>query len=66
MYMQAAHFFHDDPNPEFVIGGYYDDQLIVVDGVWKISSVQLTVWWRRGNPAIMGLARQRGLERFGG
>ena len=24
MYMQAAHFLVDDPEPEFTIGGYYD------------------------------------------
>ena len=68
VYMQAAHFlWRDDleeatgsPNPEFTIGGYYDDHLVVVDDRWRIDRVSLTVWWRRGNEAIMELARTNG------
>jgi hypothetical protein len=26
---------------------------------WKIDAVRLTVWWRRGNEAIMERARRR-------
>lgn len=67
VYMQAAHFlWRDDledatgsPDPEFTIGGYYDDHLVRADdGVgWSINRVALTVWWRRGNEGIMTLAR---------
>ena len=66
VYMQAAHFLwrHDleqatgSPDPEFTIGGYYDDHLVLDDeGAWRIDAVKLTVWWRRGNEAIMRLAR---------
>ena len=66
VYMQAAHvLWRDDleertgsADPEFTIGGYYDDHVVLGDdGVWKIDAVKLTVWWRRGNEAIMGLAR---------
>jgi hypothetical protein len=66
VYMQAAHFLWRDDletrtgsaDPEFTIGGYYDDHLVLGDdGVWRIDAVKLTVWWRRGNEAIMGLAR---------
>ncbi|MEM7094442.1 MAG: nuclear transport factor 2 family protein [Actinomycetota bacterium] len=60
MYMQAAHFLVDDPDPEFTIGGFYDDHLERNDGMWRITAVTLTVWWRRGNPEIMVAARQRG------
>ena len=66
MYMQALHVFHDDPQPEFTIGGYYDDELVNTDDGWKITAVTLTVWWRRGNPAIMAAARERGLAQLGG
>jgi len=58
MYMRAAHFLFDDPEPEFTIGGYYDDRLVRVDGEWKITAVTLVVWWRTGNPQIMVRARQ--------
>ena len=62
MYVQAVHVL---PNPggdaEFTIGGYYDDRLVrTADerrGGWRIEAVKLTVWWRRGNPDIMRLAR---------
>lgn len=66
VYMQAAHFLHRDdlaertgsPDPEFTIGGYYDDHLVLgSDDCWRIDAVRLTVWWRRGNAAIMELAR---------
>ncbi len=66
VYMQAAHFlWRDDldeltgsPDPEFTIGGYYDDHLVLDDeDEWRIDAVKLTVWWRRGNEAIMALAR---------
>jgi hypothetical protein len=66
VYMQAAHFLWRDDleartgssDPEFTIGGYYDDHLVLDDaGRWRIDAVSLTVWWRRGNEAIMALAR---------
>ena len=62
MYMQAAHFLWADDvaEPEFTIGGYYDDHLVLDDMQrWKIDAVRLTVWWRRGNEEIMDLARRR-------
>lgn len=62
MYMQAVHVLpNPDGDAEFTIGGYYDDRLVRTgDGRrsgWRIEAVQLTVWWRRGNPDIMRLAR---------
>ena len=73
MYMQAAHFLQRDDlevatgsaDSEFTIGGYYDDHLVRMDEPdgarsWRIDRVALTVWWRRGNPAIMDLARTTG------
>lgn len=61
MYMQAAHFLNDDPNPEFTIGGYYEDALAHTSNGWRICAVTLNVWWRRGNESIMEKARKRGL-----
>lgn len=66
MYMQAAHFLFDDPEPEFTIGGYYDDSLVRLDDGWRISGVTLTVWWRRGNFEIMSVAARRGRETLRG
>ncbi len=68
VYMQAAHFLEREDlesetgsaNPEFTIGGYYDDRLVRVDSRWLIEGVALTVWWRRGNEHIMQLARSKG------
>lgn len=65
MYMQAAHFLFDDPEPEFTIGGYYDDRLVRTDAGWRVTAVTLTVWWRRGNEAIMPVARERGTATLG-
>ncbi|MEM7288290.1 MAG: nuclear transport factor 2 family protein [Actinomycetota bacterium] len=65
MYMQAAHFLFDDPEPEFTIGGYYDDRLLRTGSGWRVTAVTLTVWWRRGNEAIMPVARERGVAALG-
>lgn len=65
MYMQAAHFLFDDEVPEFTIGGYYDDRLVRTDAGWRVTAVTLTVWWRRGNEAIMPVARERGAAALG-
>jgi hypothetical protein len=61
VYMQAAHFLDDGrgDEPEFTIGGYYDDHLVRTDDGWRIDAVTLTVWWRRGNDDIMRRARER-------
>ena len=64
MYMQAAHFLNDWPDPEFTIGGYYDDQLVLTDDGWRITAVTLTVWWRRGDEALMAAAAERGAKRL--
>ena len=61
MYMKAEHFLIDgDVQGEFAIGGYYDDELVRQAGEWRIRAVTLTVLWRRGDPAIMVKARERG------
>ena len=64
MYMQAAHFLADWPEPEFTIGGYYDDRLILTEQGWRITAVTLTVWWRRGDEALMAAAAERGARRL--
>ena len=75
VYMQAAHFLFDDrlvaetggDGPEFTIGGYYDDHLVADPSGphgWLIDGVTLTVWWRRGNEALMSVARERGTARL--
>jgi hypothetical protein len=64
MYMQAAHFLWSAPEPEFTIGGYYDDTLLRTADGWRIDGVTLTVWWRRGDAAIMTAARELGRRRL--
>jgi hypothetical protein len=61
MSMQARHVYDpDDPASWYTVGGFYDDTLVRVDGRWLLSGVRLTVTWRAGDPAIMGLARAAG------
>ena len=60
MYVQAHHVHDaDDPASWYTIGGYYDDVLVrSADGPagWLLTSVTLTVLWRRGDPEIMARA----------
>ena len=65
MYMQAAHFLDSWPEPEFTIGGYYDDRLVRTGDGWRIAAVTLIVRWRRGDPDLMVEAARRGAERPG-
>lgn len=63
MYVQAEHFFQNSlGNPDFALGGYYDDQLERTADGWKINSVTLNVLWNRGNRDIMRLAAEKGAE----
>jgi SnoaL-like domain len=64
MYVQAAHFLWSAPEPEYTIGGYYDDTLVRTGDGWRIDGVTLTVWWRRGDPGIMVTARDLGRLRI--
>lgn len=59
IYVQAAHFLNDWPEPEFTIGGYYDHRLRRTSDGWRFREVKLTVWWRRGDPELMVEARRR-------
>ena len=61
MYVQARHVF--DPADEsswYTVGGYYDNTLVRNGDAWLLTSVRLTITWRAGDPAIMGLARTAG------
>tara|TARA_B100000214_G_C23551648_1_gene438725 strand:- start:244 stop:504 length:261 start_codon:yes stop_codon:yes gene_type:complete len=66
MYMQAHHVFESDKEDSwFTIGGYYDDKLVRDDQSptgWKLTSVTLTVLWRKGNDSIMPMARSKGKQ----
>jgi hypothetical protein len=67
MSVQAHHVYDpDDPASWYTVGGYYDDTLERVDGQWLLARVRLTVTWRAGDPAIMGLARAAGTRLLGG
>ncbi len=50
MAMQAAHFLN---GVEYTIGGWYLDQVVRVNGRWKIAAVTLNVTWERGDRSIM-------------
>ena len=61
IYMQAEHFMDaNDGRTSYSIGGYYIDRLMFQNNRWLISSVTLTVLWRRGDPHIMEKAIEKG------
>lgn len=54
-YFQAQHVNNRlSPQPCLLIGGWYDDQLVRVDGAWKIRQRQGVTLWVDGNPAVLG------------
>lgn len=62
MYMQAEHI-HDpaDSTSWYTIGGYYTDRLVKDGDGWRITSVKLTLFWRRGDPECMVRAAEQGM-----
>ena len=42
------------------LGGHYTNEIVRVDGAWRIARCQLTVRWQTGNMAIFDLARAIG------
>ena len=66
MYIQAYHFLHDmQPSRRYVIGGYYTDNLVRQNDMWKIASVKLDVLWTEGDFSFMHDAAERGRMRLG-
>lgn len=64
MYMQAEHFLdHGDPDSWFTIGGFYRDRAVRTAEGWRLAAVTLTVFWRRGDYAVMERAVARGPRR---
>lgn len=64
MYMKAEHFLQNSQGSfDYAIGGYYLDELVRIDGIWKIRAVTLKLFWQRGNRNIMNLAQEIGEEK---
>ena len=49
----------------YVIGGYYTDNLVRQNDMWKIASVKLDVLWTEGDFSFMHDAAERGRMRLG-
>jgi len=53
-YLQAFHRFSASRGePDYIIGGYYDCDLVKTDEGWRISRYRLNTTWQRGNRDIM-------------
>lgn len=67
-YMHAQHYFKPETMAEFghagetnfcTLGGYYTNQLVRMDDMWKIARCKLTVTWETGDRTIFQYARNR-------
>ena len=53
-YFQAQHVRNSTPGGvNFIIAGKYEDELIRINGEWKISSRVLTKIWTEGNEKVV-------------
>ena len=53
-YFQAQHVRNSTPGGvNFIIAGKYEDELIRINGEWKISSRVLTKIWTEGNKKVV-------------
>lgn len=57
---QATSYFHSQHvradavgGPLFVIGGTYRDEVVLVDGEWRIAHRRQEYTWREGNPDVI-------------
>jgi uncharacterized protein (TIGR02246 family) len=52
-YLWAQHILHGTPGGDlFVVGGQYLDELVRLDGSWRIRRRHLQRTWTDGNPAV--------------
>ena len=67
-YMHAQHYFKPETMAGFghagetnfcTLGGYYTNQLVRMDDMWKIARCKLTVTWETGDRTIFQYARNR-------
>ncbi|MCG7633588.1 MULTISPECIES: nuclear transport factor 2 family protein [Gordonia] len=62
-YVRAEHVLPNTAGDAvFTIGGYYTDDVVRVDGEWRICVKRLTVLWNSGNPQVLTMARERAAE----
>jgi len=55
-YLLAQHVVNTlAPNGTLMIGAWYDDVLVRVEGRWRIASRKGNAVWWSGNPAVLGL-----------
>lgn len=54
-HLQAQHTRRGtDGGDNYVIGGYYEDQLVRTEDGWRIAHRALTMTWNEGNRAVIG------------
>jgi hypothetical protein len=58
--LSYLHGMHYLPNPEgenyFILGGYYENDLVRAGEGWKIRRIKLNVTWQAGNRHVFDLA----------
>ncbi len=53
-YLHAQHVRHAvDGDPNYVIAGRYEDDLVRTSDGWRIAHRRLAVTWRHGNPEVV-------------
>ncbi|GAA1002896.1 hypothetical protein Aple_001970 [Acrocarpospora pleiomorpha] len=60
-YVTAQHVLRtaDQPDRLYLIAGWYDDRMVEVDGVWKLTQIVFNQVWADGDPAVMTDAVRR-------
>ena len=59
-YVRATHKLGDEM---WVVGGYYVDELVKVDGVWKLKAIQYNALYEEGNRALIEQAADNVADR---
>lgn len=56
-YIQAQHWV--DTQRWYLIGGYYDNEVVRLDGDWKLSAVTLNQTWDAGDRSLLREVNRR-------
>lgn len=56
-YIQAQHWV--DPQRWYLIGGYYDNDVVRIDGDWKLAAVRINQSWDAGDRNLLREVNRR-------
>ncbi len=55
-YLHAQHWFIEEPDRQFTIGGRYTDEVVATDTGWRFRHRRIDTMWTAGDPSVLAAA----------